>query len=85
VVNGANSQFITMNDLVGKSYVFEDGNSITIAQIKKRDGNRYWVTYQIQQGPGIPQRLVMTIDEFIDTYGYLFDLDSSDIPPPPDD
>ena len=57
-----------MDNLVGKSYVFEDGNSIAIAQIKKRDGNRYWVTYQVQQGPGIPQRLVMIIDEFIDTY-----------------
>jgi len=49
VVSGANSRCIIMDDLVGKSYVFEDGNRIDLAQIKKRDGNRYWVTYQIQQ------------------------------------
>lgn len=67
------------NDLVGKSYVFDDGNSITITQIKIRNGNEPWVTYQTLSGPGIPRRYVMTLQEFNEHYGHLFGLKSSDI------
>jgi hypothetical protein len=63
-----------MNDLVGKSHTFPDGDSITVVQIKMRDANRLWVTYNIQQGPGIPRKLVMPLDEFMGTYGHLFDI-----------
>lgn len=61
-----------MNELVGKKHVFADGDSITITQIKLRDANIPWVTYQVQQGPGIPRKLIMPIDEFVGTYGHLF-------------
>lgn len=69
-----------MKNLVGKSYRFEDGDSIAVTQIKIRDGNEPWVTYTIQQGPGIPRRLVMTLFEFVNTYGHLFGISEDDIP-----
>lgn len=69
-----------MNELVGKVHVFEDGDSITIVQIKIRDGNIPWVTYAAQQGPGVARRLVMRIDEFVSTYGHLFGVKTEDIP-----
>ncbi|MEY3090738.1 MAG: hypothetical protein RL113_1054 [Pseudomonadota bacterium] len=46
-------------NLVGKSYTFEDGNSITVVQIKERDGNEKYVTYHVKTGPGIPRKLVL--------------------------
>jgi len=57
--------------LVGKSYVFDDRDKIEIIQIKRRDEGPY-VTYHVTQGPGIPRKLVMRIDEFSHTYGHLF-------------
>ena len=61
-----------LQNLIGKSFVFEDGATITVTQVKLRDEGIYWVTYMTRTGPGIPVRYVMTADEFINTYGYLF-------------
>ena len=61
-----------MNDLVGKSYRFDDGSTITVMQIKNRDEGEQLVTYHVQQGPGIPRKLVMTMVEFVSTFGHLF-------------
>jgi len=61
-----------IEDLIGKTHTFEDGDSITVVQVKYRGPDQGLVTYQIQQGPGIPRKLVMTVQEFIDTYGHLF-------------
>jgi len=61
-----------LQKLVGKSFVFEDGATITVTQIKLRDEGIYWVTYMTKTGPGIPVRYVMGVEEFINTYGYLF-------------
>jgi hypothetical protein len=65
-----------MIDLAGKSYQFEDGNSITVIQVKQTDEDKgsYLVTYHIKTGPGIPQKLVLPINEFIGHYGHLFKL-----------
>jgi hypothetical protein len=71
-----------IEDLVGKSHTFEDGDSIIVTQIKVRDGNQQWVTYNTQQGPGIPRKLVMPIEEFVGLYGHLFGVKSDDIPDP---
>ena len=71
-----------MKDIVGLSHTFEDGDSITVIQIKIRDGNIPWVTYAVQQGPGVARRLVMQIDEFVSTYGHLFGVKTEDIPWP---
>lgn len=71
-----------MNDLIGKSHTFEDGDSITVIQIKVRDENEPWVTYHVQQGPGIPRKLVMKYDEFVATYGHLFGIITEDSLPP---
>lgn len=68
-------------DLVGKQYTFEDGDNIQVTQIKERDEKKLWVTYHIQQGPGIPRKLVMELHEFVDTYGHLFNVTLDDIPP----
>jgi hypothetical protein len=57
---------------VVKTFVFEDGATITVTQIKLRDEGIYWVTYMTKTGPGIPVRYVMGVEEFINTYGYLF-------------
>ena len=61
-----------MNDLVGKRYTFNDGDYIEVTQIKSRSEDLNLVTYIVQQGPGIPRRLVMEQNEFMATYGYLF-------------
>lgn len=58
-------------DLVGKIFTFEDGDSIEIVQVKRRDDGP-WITYHIHQGPGIPRKLVMSGPEFVVTYGHLF-------------
>ena len=71
--------------LVGKRHVFEDGNSITITQVKERDGNIPWITYETITGPGIPRRYVMTLHEFNGHYGHLFGIKTEDIPSMPDD
>lgn len=61
-----------MMELVGKTHTFDDGDSIKVSQIKERDGNEMWVTYLIQQGPGIPRKLLMPLHEFVNIYGHLF-------------
>lgn len=59
-------------DLIGKKFTFDDGDSLEIIQIKSRNDELHLVTYLVQQGPGIPRKLVMELTEFIATYGYLF-------------
>lgn len=68
-----------MNDLVGKKYTFDDGDSITVIQIKRRDDGDY-VTYHVQQGPGIPRKLILSMSEFIDHYGQLFGISEDTFP-----
>lgn len=60
--------------LLGKVYKFEDGDSIEVVQVKRRDTGP-WITFHIQQGPGIPRKMVMMAEEFNQTYGHLFGLD----------
>ena len=48
-----------LEKLIGKSFVFEDGATITVTQIKLRDEGIYWITYMTKTGPGIPVRYVM--------------------------
>lgn len=52
---------------------FEDGDSIEVIQVKSRNEELHLVTYHIQQGPGIPRKLIMELNEFIGTYGHLFE------------
>ena len=66
-------------DLIGKSHTFDDGDSITVVQVKIRDGNIPWVTFHLQQGPGIPRKQVMQLDEFVNTFGHLFNVKTEDI------
>lgn len=73
-VSGQITEFIMLSDLVGKFYKFDDGDSITVIQVKERDGNELYVTYHVQKGPGIPQKLVLSMQEFTEHYGHLFGL-----------
>lgn len=59
-------------DLVGKKFTFDDGDSLEIMQIKSRDLETHLVTYHVTQGSGLPRKLVMELQEFLGTYGYLF-------------
>jgi len=67
--------------LVGSKHTFPDNDSIMIFEIKLRDrliegegveGITPFITYEIQQGPGLPRRHVMPYNEFLRTYGHLF-------------
>ena len=64
-----------MHELEGKSYIFEDGNKIEIIQVRMVDEQRGGpsVTYFIHQGRGIPQKLIMPMEPFIELYGHLFE------------
>lgn len=63
---------LTKDNLVGLKHQFEDGDSIEVIQVKSRNEEIHLVTYHIQQGPGIPRKLIMEYNEFVDTYGHLF-------------
>ena len=72
---------LKLDKLSGSKYTFPDGDSIKVVEIKLRDkqiegkgeeGIAPFIMYEIQQGPGIPRRLSMFHQEFIDTYGHLF-------------
>jgi hypothetical protein len=67
----------TIERLFGKKYTFEDGDSIEVVQVKSRgpEAEDQLVTYHIQQGPGIPRKLVMVLPTFVATYGHLFGLE----------
>lgn len=66
---------LTKDNVVGLKHQFEDGDSIEVIQVKSRNEELHLVTYHIQQGPGIPRKLIMELNEFIDTYGHLFQED----------
>ena len=61
-----------MSRIVGKTYTFDDGNSITVVQIKRRDEDQYWVTYATNTGPGVPAKFVLEWNQFKEHYGHLF-------------
>jgi hypothetical protein len=64
-----------MSDLVGKSFVFDDGSKIEVIQIKTREEhnvNVEAVTYHISTGNSLPRKLVMEKKTFMDHFGHLF-------------
>jgi hypothetical protein len=68
------------SELIDKTYTFEDGNWITVIQIKRRD-NQQLITYNIGGSNNLPRKLIMEINEFVMTYGHLFGI--NDIPTSP--
>jgi hypothetical protein len=64
-------ELLVLQQMVGKSYRFEDGNSITIVQIKTRDTGP-WVTYETLLDGSIPKRTVMPHGEFMSVFAHLF-------------
>jgi hypothetical protein len=64
-----------MNDLVGRSFTFEDGSKIEVIQIKNREENNSSVdvvTYHISQNGSFPRKLIMEKGTFIHNFGHLF-------------
>lgn len=65
------------NDLVGKSYTFEDdGTIMTIIQAKSKEVEGEpdtMITYTIAQGRSLPRKLVMPYKDFIGQFGHLFE------------
>jgi hypothetical protein len=68
--------YVLDKTLVGRKYEFDDGDSIEIIQIKERSEQHHLVTVLIQQGPGIPRKLVFHYEQFHEYYGHLFRPDS---------
>jgi hypothetical protein len=58
-------------DLVGKKYIFADGDTIEIIQVKRREYGPA-VTYHVTQGPGIPRKMILDLEDFMAKYGHLF-------------
>lgn len=64
------------DDLVGKKHIFEDGMTIEVIQIKMKDIENEvqpFVTYHTYGIRTLPRKLTMTLREFINTYGHLFE------------
>lgn len=63
----------------GDKYNFEDGNVIEVVELKYREvngENTQCVTYKIYQGTNLPRQLIMTMKEFLDSFGHLFGIES---------
>lgn len=69
--------FKTVSALVGQKHTFDDGDSIEVIQVKARseDPLDTLVTVHIQQGPGIPRKLVLNSIDFRNNYGHLFGIE----------
>jgi len=66
---------MNIEELVGKTYTFDDGQLIEVVQIKGRevDGiHTLYITYQTSHPRGLPRKLVMSEKQFIAEYGHLF-------------
>lgn len=58
--------------LIGLKHTFNDGDWLEVQHIKWRGDEDFLVAFLVQQGPGIPRKLVMSLQEFLGTYGHLF-------------
>jgi hypothetical protein len=60
---------------VGKRFIFEDGRSVKIVQVKYRDlgeGSTPYVTFEIDYNNSFPKRHIIAESEFIGKFGHLF-------------
>lgn len=64
---------MSLNNLVGQTYTFEDGNSLEVIQVKQRDDGD-WVTIHVHKVSCIPKKEVMPEREFVKSFGHLFGL-----------
>lgn len=67
---------MTPNELVGKEHVFEDSSIISVIQVKSKEVDNEltsMVTYTISYGNGLPRKLVMPFNNFIESFGHLFE------------
>lgn len=63
-----------LHQFIHKPYTFPDGVLLEIIQIKTRDENVEWVTYDTTHRGALPRKSVVTVNEFIENFGHLFGL-----------
>ena len=63
-----------LHQFINKPYTFDDGIELRIIQIKTRDENVEWVTYNTCLPGALPRKHVMPVQEFINSFGHLFGL-----------
>ena len=64
-----------ISNYIGREYLFEDGRSIKIIDVKLRDTGevQYYVNYEVKYSKtGIPKRMLMAEKEFISNFSHLF-------------
>lgn len=59
-------------ELIGRTHTFSDGDRLVVTQIKLRDENEFYVTFEAYSGPGVPRKQVMSLTDFNSYYGHLF-------------
>ena len=63
-----------LEPFVNKPYTFPDGVVLEILQVKTRDQNIDWVTYNTINKGCLPKKHTIPVLEFIDNYGHLYGL-----------
>ena len=56
---------------VGKKFAFDDGATMTIIQVKRRDDGN-WVTWEAKFPNSLPRRTTQPEREFLENYSHLF-------------
>lgn len=70
-----NLDYDLANKLVKQKYVFDDGDSIEVVQVKRREEG-LTVTYHTIQSNGIPRKLLLPLNMFLAEYGHLFNINT---------
>jgi hypothetical protein len=63
-----------LHQFINKPYIFTDGVELKIIQIKTRDEDIEWVTYNSTHPGALPRKSVVTVNEFIENFGHLYGL-----------
>jgi hypothetical protein len=63
-----------LHNHIKQPYTFPDGVVLEILQIKTRDNNVEWVTYNTTHRGALPKKHTIPILEFIDNFGHLYGL-----------
>ncbi len=60
-----------VEQFIGRIYTFDDGASLKVIQVKRRDDG-FWVTYETNCGGGLPKRHSTPEVDFISQFAHLF-------------
>ena len=62
--------------LEGLSFTFEDNVVIQIDEVRARDTFDLWIIYTIKRPGALDQRLLAPVEEFLENFGHLFDINT---------